>query len=73
VRVVRHWHRLPSEVVGATFLAALKARLDGAVSNVVYREVSLPMAGGWNEVILKALPIQIQTILRFYKKNENEK
>jgi len=71
VRVVRHWHRLPSEVVGATFLAALKARLDGAVSNVVYREVSLPMAGGWNEVILKALPAQ--TILRFYKKKENEK
>jgi len=33
--------------------------------------VSLPMAGGWNEVILKALPAQ--TILRFYKKKENEK
>jgi len=26
-------------------LEALKARLDEAVSNVVYREVSLPIAG----------------------------
>jgi len=34
------------------------------VSTVVYREVSLPMAGGWNEVILKALPIQ--PILQFH-------
>jgi len=28
MRVVRHWHRLPSEVVDAPFLEALKARLD---------------------------------------------
>jgi len=34
VRVVRHWHRLPSEVVDASSLKALKARLDGAVSNL---------------------------------------
>jgi len=27
-------------------LEALKARLDGALSNLVYREVSLPIAGG---------------------------
>jgi len=35
VRVVRHWNRLPSEVVDIPSLEALKARLDGAVSNVV--------------------------------------
>jgi len=52
VRVVRHWNRLPSEVVGPPLLEAFKARLDGAVSNLVYREVSLPIAGGWNQVIL---------------------
>ena len=45
VRVVRQWHRLPRE---APTLEALKARLDGAVSNLVWREVSLPIAGGWN-------------------------
>ena len=35
VRVVRHWNRLQSEVVNAPSLEALKARLDGAVSNLV--------------------------------------
>jgi len=36
VRVVRHWHRLPSEAVDAPSLEALKARLDGAVSSLDY-------------------------------------
>lgn len=48
VRVVRGWNRLPSEAVDAPSLEALKARLGGAVSNLVQREVSLPIAGGWN-------------------------
>ena len=44
VRVVRHWNRLPSEVVNALSVEAFKARLDGALSNLVL--VSLPIAGG---------------------------
>ena len=36
VRVVRHWNRLPREVVDAPSLEAFKARLDGALSNLVY-------------------------------------
>jgi len=35
VRVVKHWPRLPREVVAALSLAVLKARLDGALSNLV--------------------------------------
>ena len=35
VRVVRHWNRLLREVAAAPSLAALKARLDGALSNLV--------------------------------------
>jgi len=35
VRVVKHWHRLPREVVEAPSLEAFKARLDGALSNPV--------------------------------------
>ena len=34
-RVVRHWNRLPREVVDAPFLEVFKARLDGALSNLV--------------------------------------
>ncbi len=33
--VVRHWNRLPSEAVDASSLEAFKARLDGALSNLV--------------------------------------
>jgi len=45
VRVVRPWHRLPREVVAVPSLAVFKARLDGALSNLVWWKVSLPMAG----------------------------
>ncbi|GAB0185552.1 hypothetical protein GRJ2_001020500 [Grus japonensis] len=35
VRVVRHWNRLPREVVDAPSLEVFKARLDGALDNLV--------------------------------------
>jgi len=35
IRVVRHWHRLPREAVAALSLEMFKARLDGALSNLV--------------------------------------
>ncbi|PKU46691.1 hypothetical protein llap_3008 [Limosa lapponica baueri] len=35
VRVVRHWNRLPREVVDTPSLEVFKARLDGALSNLV--------------------------------------
>ena len=35
VRMVRHWNRLHSEVRNAPSLEAFKARLDGALSNLV--------------------------------------
>jgi len=45
MRVVRHWKRLPRAVVDAPSLAVFKARLDGALSNLIYWKVSLPTAG----------------------------
>jgi len=33
--VVRHWHRLPRDVVDALFLETFKARLDQALGNLM--------------------------------------
>ena len=44
--MVRHWPRLPREAVAAPSLEVFKARLDGALSNLVWWKVSLPLAGG---------------------------
>jgi len=52
VRVVRQWNRVPTGVVNALSLEAFQARLDGAVSSLLYREASLPIAGGWNSMVL---------------------
>jgi len=46
MRVVRPCPRLLREAVAAPSLAVLKARLDGALSNVVWWKFSLLMAGG---------------------------
>ena len=45
MRVVRPWYRLSKEVVDAPSLEVFKARLDGALSNLVWWKVSLPMEG----------------------------
>jgi len=34
-RVVKHWHRLPRKAVDVPSLEVFKARLDGALSNLV--------------------------------------
>jgi len=44
--VVRHWYRLPRGVVDAPSLEIFKARLYRALNNLVWREVSLTVAGG---------------------------
>jgi len=46
LRVVKHWPRLPREAVAAPSLAVFEARLDGALSNLVWWKMSLLMAGG---------------------------
>ncbi|KFM09965.1 hypothetical protein AS27_04807, partial [Aptenodytes forsteri] len=35
LRVVKHWHRLPREVVDAPSLETFKVRLDRALSNLI--------------------------------------
>ncbi|KFW73097.1 hypothetical protein AS28_03604, partial [Pygoscelis adeliae] len=34
-RVVKHWNRLPREVLDAPSLETFKVRLDGALSNLI--------------------------------------
>jgi len=43
--VVKQWTRLPREVVDASFLETFKARLDGALSNLIYLKMSLLIPG----------------------------
>jgi len=47
VRVVKYWSRLLIVVVDATSLETLKARLDGALSNLVYLKKSLSTTGAF--------------------------
>ena len=35
VRVVRHWHRLPRDVVDSSSLKTLKVRLDWALCSLI--------------------------------------
>lgn len=54
VSLVRHWTKLPpEEVVNAPSLEILNASWDGALGNVIYWKVSLPIAGDWNETVFK--------------------
>ena len=62
LRVVRCWNKLPIEAVDAPSLKVLKTRLNGALGSLVWyqiwRLVALPVAGGWNLMILGSLPTQ---------------
>ena len=45
-RVVRHWHRLPRDVVGALSVKALKNRLAGILGSLMKWLAIFPVAGG---------------------------
>jgi len=46
MRVVKHWNGLPRESVEAPSLETFKVRVDRALSNLVWLEMSLLTAGG---------------------------
>jgi len=41
MRMVKHWHSLPREVVEDPSLEIFKVRLDGALSNLLQLKMSL--------------------------------
>jgi len=43
--VAKHWNRLPKEVVGVPSLDTFNARLDRALSSLVWLKMSLHVAG----------------------------
>ena len=43
LRVVKHWNKLPSEAVVAPSLETFNSGLSGALSNLVWWEMSLPI------------------------------
>ena len=45
MRMVKHWSRLPREVVDAPSLETFKVRLDGALSNLIQLKMFLLTAG----------------------------
>jgi len=52
LRVVRHWNTLHKNV-DAPSLAVFKARLNGALSTLVWWKGSLPVLGSWNQMRLQ--------------------
>jgi len=44
IRMVKHWNRLPREVVETPCLEPFKVRLDGALSNLIQLKMSLLIA-----------------------------
>lgn len=62
---------LPRGSVAAPSLAVVKAMLNGVWRNLVWRDLSLPMAGGWDEMICKVLPTL--TIPQLYNQREMKK
>jgi len=48
MRVVKPWHRLPREVADAPSLETFKARLDGALSNLIQLKMALLVARSWD-------------------------
>jgi len=54
VRVVKQWHRLPREVGDAPSPETFRARLDGALSNLIQLKMSLLMARGLDWMTFKS-------------------
>lgn len=53
-RMVMHWHRFPRQAVDVASLEASKVRLGGALSKLIWLQMSLLIAGGLDLISIKA-------------------
>ena len=44
-KVMRQWHMMPGEAIGALSLAVFKTRVDEVLGNLIWWVAALPMAG----------------------------
>ena len=51
--MVRHWHRLPREVVDAPFLKMCKVGVDGALSTLISCRCPCSLQESWTRQTLK--------------------
>ena len=63
ISVVRHWNRLPREVVDALSLETLKVRLDGALSNLICCRCSCSLQGSWTRWPLRVPSISNNSMI----------
>lgn len=61
-RVLRHWNKLPREAIGVPYLKYLKARVDGALSNLSSRKCPCPVAVRL-DLIFKILSYQNHSVI----------
>lgn len=55
-RVLRPWHRLPTDAMGTSSLEVLKTRLDGALGRMTQWEVFQFIAGIGTGLALRSFP-----------------
>jgi len=70
LRALRPWPRLPRGAVAAPSLAGFKARLDGALSSLVWWKGPCPWQGGWNQMIPSNPNCSITNLACRFCKNE---
>ena len=60
--MVRHCNMLPREAVYSPSLEAFEARLDGTLGSLSWWVETLPMAEGWNQMVIKILSTQSRSM-----------
>jgi len=61
---MRHWNRLPREALDVPSMEMFKARLDGALSNLVEWKESLPKVEGvWSGITVQSKPFYYSSMI----------